>query len=100
MSKANPMIDPAHCEWCRQGQPGPKALPLSYVRLFVIVQVVFILAAGTWAGVHLTAKVSTGEPVWIALTMGYALAMVAATVFLTPRMVKDWRGVSRPKSKQ
>lgn len=99
MSKAN-LIDPTHCEWCAKGRPGPKALPISYVRLLVIVQVVFILATGAWAVIHLAEKASTGEPVWIGLAIGYALAMTAATAVLAPKMVRDWRGVSRPKSKQ
>ena len=95
MSKGDQMINPAHCDWCAKGRPGPKALPLSYMRLFVIVQVVFILAVGTWAGVQLAKKVSTGEPVWIAIAMGYALAMSAAMVYLVPKMVRDWRGSKR-----
>lgn len=95
MSKGNPMIDPAHCEWCAKGRPGPKALPISYVRLLVIVQVLFILATGQWAVVQLVKKVSTGQPVWIALAIMFALAMVAGTVYLAPKMVRDWRGVKR-----
>ena len=92
---SNGVIDPAHCEWCAKGQPGPKPLPLSYVRLFVIVQVVFILAVGTWAGVQLVKKVATGEPVWAALAIMFGLAMVACAMYLAPKMVRDWRGSKR-----